>query len=274
MTGPENIAPGFSAGQIRSAALYDRSMKLSSLATAARDDISLGWSSFRRLLGITWSHRGLRALIIVLLAIDLGWVAFFCVAKGLYNTDVHYGLYEMRELRITEEGGHPESYNHVKTALVVLLLAFLAVEKRQIVYLAFALVFGVVLRDDWLALHETWGEYFVDTFRIPAMLGVRDQDIGELITWALLGLLIVPTIVVGLARSDRRHLGVGLAFLIPFGMLLFCGIIVDQGYHTLWDAFPGAGILLDSIEDGGEMVAMTLTCALALGAVREARAGL
>jgi len=236
------------------------------------DLVSLAWGSFRRLFGIVWSSPGLRIFIISLLAIDLCWIAFFAVAKGLSNTGINPSLYEHRELRITTDRSIPEWFNYAKTLLVVVLLGRLWRATTERVYFSMMILFSVVLLDDMLEIHELVGKRFVRLFEMRTLLGLRAQDIGEVITWAILGALVVPLLLAGFARSGRLHRGNGMALLLPFGVLLFCAIFVDQLYSNFWDAFPGAGITLDMIEDGGEMLAITTACAIALGALREQQA--
>ena len=79
---------------------------------------------------------------------------------------------------------------------------------------------------------------------------------------------MVPLILIGLFRSERTHAVNGLALLVPFSALVFFGMFVDQIYHILRHAFFGADILLGMIEDGGEMIAITMACALAAALVK------
>ena len=60
--------------------------------------------------------------------------------------------------------------------------------------------------------------------------------------------------------------------IFSFVALLFFAIVVDQLDGTLGEAFDGAGVILDVVEDGGEMIAITTACALVLGAEHERRA--
>ena len=239
-----------------------------SLFSAGRTWISLAWKKFVQLLRIVWADRTLRFIFATLLAIDLCWTLWFGVAKFLYNTGINLTLYQLRYLRITEEGSWPERFNYVKTLVLVILLGYLARSTRQFIYLALTIVFTAVLLDDSLAIHERLGIYFARILEIRPMFGLRARDFGEVLTWAIFGVILVPLIVAGLARSERTHVVTGAALLVPFGAMLFCAIFMDQIYHVLKDAFFCCGILLDMIEDGGEMVTTTLALALAAALVK------
>jgi len=82
-------------------------------------------------------------------------------------------------------------------------------------------------------------------------------------TWTLLGMLLVPLLIVGFARARREHLRNGLALMVPFAGLLFCVVFVDQLYHSGKHLFFGSGNLIDMVEDGGEMIAITFATAMA-----------
>ncbi|NIT67984.1 MAG: hypothetical protein GWN54_12235, partial [Gammaproteobacteria bacterium] len=53
---------------------------------------------------------------------------------------------------------------------------------------------------------------------------MRGQDIGELITWALIGAIVAPLLLIGIWRTSTEHRQEGLAFLIPFAGLLFSAV--------------------------------------------------
>ena len=229
----------------------------------ARGWVSSGWQRFVQLFGAVWADRTLRSIFLGFLLIDLAWTIWYGVAVGLHEAGITDSWEELVKFHITEEGGYPEYYNYTKTMVLVLLLGRLALSTRQWVYLAYTIVYAVILMDDFLTIHETVGGYLRRTLEIKPILNLRNQDIGEVITWTLMGTLIVPLMIYGFARSDRSHVRNGLALLYPFGMLLFCAIVVDQLYNPFHAIFFGSGILIDMVEDGGEMVAITWTLALA-----------
>jgi hypothetical protein len=124
-------------------------------------------------------------------------------------------------------------------------------------------VFGVVLLDDAMEIHEDLGKHLVGVLDLRPMLGVRSRDVGEVITWAMMGVIVLPFVLAGFAFSKRTHVANGLALLIPFGALVFFAVVVDQAFHIYRDLFFGADIILATLEDGGEMIAVSLECALA-----------
>ena len=234
----------------------------------ARDWVSLTWLRFRELLSAARQDRLVWTGLIVLVSIDLVFSLWFAGTRLLYNMEINQSLYELKFLRIDADGGWPEWYSYAKTLVLILLLGRMALSTRQLIYFALVLVFGIVLLDDSLEIHEDLGKQLVGLLDLRPMLGVRARDVGEVITWAVMGAFALPFVIVGFAFSKRTDVANGLALLLPFGALLFFAIFVDQLFHIWRDLFFGADIILATLEDGGEMLAISLECALAAVLVR------
>ena len=243
------------------------------LFSFARRWATFAWAGFTRLLEAIRADRALFFIFVTLLVIDLCWILWFGAAKLLYNTGITESLYNLKQLRITAEGSYPEWFNWAKTLVLVFLLGRMARSTRQWIYGALTILFAVILMDDSLAIHEKAGKYFVRTLELQPVIGLRAQDVGELITWSILGAILLPLILIGLLRSERAHVANGMALLLPFAALLFCAVFVDQLYHIMHDAFFGAGILLDMLEDGGEMIVITTACMVAAALVKDESSG-
>lgn len=230
----------------------------------------LTWARLVELRGFIRSDRPLYRFGVTLLTVDLVATAWWAGTRLLYNLDITQDLYEIKFLRIDADGGIPEWFNYAKTLFLVCLLVRLYVSKRQMIHAALAALFALVLADDMLEIHESGGKYFARALELRPWQGLRSVDFGELITWGLLGLLILPLLLIGLMRSERSAVVDGLVLLVPVGALVFFGAFIDQLYHVMRDAFFGADIVLGGLEDGGEMVAITLACVLAAAMLRQA----
>jgi hypothetical protein len=84
------------------------------------------------------------------------------------------------------------------------------------------------------------------------------QDFGELIAFPLLYLVPIAIISVGYLQSqgqDRRNteaIGLGCA------ALAFCGIILDFVHAEVYKTYGKGDAVLSLLEDGGELLSMTL----------------
>lgn len=128
-----------------------------------------------------------------------------------------------------------------------------------------AATFLVIVADDAFELHENRGGALSGRLAIPNMLGVRGQDIGELLVWALIGIpvlvLLAATWVFSHTRARRQALlaAAGIALLAVFA----AGF--DLLYHITWwwDWSPRERYLVTLVESVGEMAStgtIMLTC--------------
>ncbi|MCM2131365.1 hypothetical protein [Larsenimonas rhizosphaerae] len=124
-------------------------------------------------------------------------------------------------------------------------------------FLALAFLYAFVWFDDTMMYHEHVGAFLDSHGLVQARGGMRAQDIGELIGW---GLAAIPMALVFLwAWMGRRagDFGMLVVFGCCFGLLVFCGVVVDM----LHIAMGGAEAMdIGWIEDGGEIFSVALAC--------------
>ncbi|MGY1673604.1 hypothetical protein [Geodermatophilus sp. SYSU D00710] len=170
--------------------------------------------------------------------------------------------------------GFAEQWGYLQQATIAFLLVVLALYSRRWVFLPWAAVFAAALADDSLRLHENRGAWLADRLgeRLwfpDGLLGLRANDLGEILVWGLLA--VVPVVAAALLhrRSDAatRRASLGVAALLA-GYVLFGGL-VDQ-LHVLV-MHTAIGDAVGTVEDGGELVVLSLTVAYALGLLAAAR---
>lgn len=162
--------------------------------------------------------------------------------------------------------GFGESLSYVQPVVAaVAILVAAALQRRAWTHLVLAATFLVIVADDAFELHENWGGALSGRLAIPNMLGVRGQDIGELLVWALIGIpvlvLLAATWVFSHARARHQALlaAAGIALLAVFA----AGF--DLLYHITWwwDWSPRERYLVTLVESVGEMAStgiIMLTC--------------
>lgn len=225
------------------------------------------------LIGILRDHRDLRILVVGLLLVDAIFIGLYAVTRACRALEFDPGPLGGVPMRITTDGGYPELFNYGKTLLVAVLAGRLAVFTRQPIHAALAAVYGMILVDDAFTLHEDGGEALVGAWGLGPVGGLRAQDLGELVIWALLGTSAAVLLAWAIRRSHGVQLELGALQLLPLAALVLFGVGVDALYGLAKDAFTGAGLVLACVEDGGEMVAITAACALALATTRSHAAG-
>ncbi|MDQ4142428.1 MAG: glycosyltransferase [Actinomycetota bacterium] len=180
-----------------------------------------------------------------------------------------------REWWLGQEGGYAEWSGYAKSALAVVLLLVLYRRRRQPIELAWAATFLVIALDDALALHERGGIGLAESLGLPDVV-IDAEHLGELVIWGLLAGPLLALLLAWRPRSDAgsKRLSKGLALLVA--ILVVLAVVLDAVQIILTG--PAAPIV-GTIEDGGEMVVMSLVVVWLLAAVvddrrdRKTRAG-
>lgn len=180
-------------------------------------------------------------------------------------------------LDLTEDRGLPEVLGYAFSAVtsVLLLLAFLRTRLRS--YLLVSLVFAFALVDDALRYHENASRILVRALGIPGALGLRPQDLGEMLGWAIAAAAFIPVAVWCLRDRQPADAGVYLVFGSLVLVLASFAVGVDAVHMMmttsgLKEKIFGAEHLLTWAEDGGELLTLALTASCAVTYYEASRA--
>ena len=158
---------------------------------------------------------------------------------------------------IETDNGYAEAYQHFKFVAIILVFAYLCIVKKIRHFLPWAVLFTYFLLDDSLQLHERLGSVIASAIPITPPFGLRRQDLGELSVTVTAGLLILPSLLWAYysAQPLIRQIFHKLALLL--GLLVVFGVGVDM-VHTAFMDHPIISPLLALVEDGGEMLVISL----------------
>lgn len=205
------------------------------------------------------------SFLITLLTIDLIFVIVHVLRILLTEQGPgESSLLEDSRLSLGADRGYGEWYGYAKLIFCVVALVILTIRRAGPAYAAWALVLLIVLIDDSLLLHETFGGEIAKRLNLAPAFGLRAQDLGELLAWAIVSLALLVVLVTMHRRSslDVRRDSRGLAVLIV--VLGFFGVAVDM----LQIEATGAGWLshlAGLVEDGGELVVISMLAAFVVG---------
>ena len=181
---------------------------------------------------------------------------------------------------LEQDGGVGEIFQYAKELWIVLLFTLLAVRRFQLNHLTWAVLFGYLFVDDALQLHEKAGEMVARASTSETIAGLRAEDVGELTVYIVFGLLAVLLISATLLRSNAETKTVCLRFVIIMGLLFATAVLADLVHSrisNICDAFgipEGIKIVLyyglGIVEDGGELLVMSLAGAYAFDVYRKA----
>jgi hypothetical protein len=166
------------------------------------------------------------------------------------------------------DGGYAEQFGYLQQGAIALLLLVLALITRRGVFAAWGSLYACALADDSLRLHENKGAWLADRIGehlwFPdGLLGLRANDLGEILVWGLLAVLPLAAVVLLHRRSDpvTRRLSLGVAVLLA--AYVVCGGVIDQLHVLVMNTAVGDAV--GTLEDGGEMIVLSLTVAYAAG---------
>ncbi len=170
---------------------------------------------------------------------------------------------------------------YLKWAAIVFFLGISATRSRVLVLGALSALFGYILLDDTLQLHEQAGAYFADTLGLHTVMAVPAEDVGQLLFLGTVGLVSAAFLAAGYLAATPKWRQVAIVFFAGILGLAFFGVLVDCVHSMTNSLAPGLkqkilDVTLAIFEDGGEMIVASLLCALAVAVwydTRETEAG-
>lgn len=210
-------------------------------------------------------------LLVPLLLVDLAFVVVSVVHEARFGID----LQDPSPWALEADGGYSETWGYVLQAALAVSLVVLAVLSRRPVWVGWAALFAAALADDKLRLHENKGAWLADRlgerlwFPPDGFLGLRANDLGEILVWGLLSVVPLAVVVLCLRTSDRRTRRANLGVAVLVAAYVFFGGVVDQ-LHVLVLDTPLEGVM-GTVEDGGELVVLSVTVTFVVGLLGRAR---
>jgi hypothetical protein len=202
----------------------------------------------------------------ILISIDAALIALHAARYAFPSLHVWY-------LSVQEDHSLAEWWQYVKEAAIAVAMLRVAMLKHNRAYLAWAILFAYLLLDDSMRLHDQAGAALGLAMHFEGIFGLRPQELGELIFLGLMGPLIIAMIAA--AYFDRRCADdefrqVSRWMIGMMIVLLFFGVALDM-LHEMVSFWVPLRKLVGGMEDGGEMVVMSLICWYVLGLVAKAR---
>jgi len=228
----------------------------------------------------TRAGRGLVILLLVLLALDLCFM-------GLHVLHKTVPAFGDPTFSLEQERGLAEYFQYAQEFIILAGLVAAGRRRRARVYFAWALLFLFFLLDDSLAIHEHLADWTRDTLHLaggapppapgapPDLRQFQGRNYGEMLIYAAYAVVLLLPLVVGYMRTRDREARAAsrclIALLLVFGF--FAGgvdalhgvlVFIKQSRGELPRAVTGMTTLL---EDGGEMVTMSVIAWFALSLV-------
>ena len=165
------------------------------------------------------------------------------------------------QLNISEEGGLAEWFEYGLTLAAAAWMAQLWRRERAPAFLAAALTFLWLTLDNSLGMHEAGGAGLAPL--LAGVAGDRAADLGELMVFGLVALALVAMLRAAIVASDRGAGARVICIMLPVALGAGFGVAMDFISHLISGGPPHLGLILDFIEDSGELAMLCLAVALA-----------
>jgi len=176
----------------------------------------------------------------------------------LHWLHLHSGVLGSELWAIDHDRGYAEMFQYLKYLGVMLALARLFGRIRLPMLLLWIGVYGFLLLDDSMRIHERFGLHMMAWAHLDDFGGLRGRDLGELIYAALGAAALAPVLVLGYVRSSPMARAISADLLLLLIALLLFAVGGDAIHRLL------SGTALDAfaaiLEDGGEMLVLSITC--------------
>jgi hypothetical protein len=201
--------------------------------------------------------RAMRLFLLLLVCGDLVYMAIhigYLTVPGMRGA--HYSL--------ETDGGLAEFYQYMKQLWLAVCLMTAFLRRRHLVLLAWSGFFGFLLLDDALQLHERGGLWLGRHFGFPAIAGLRPEDLGELIVAGVVGASLLVVLAIAWWRDREPTWRLSKDLLVLTAALGACGVLVDSLHVVAYFRAPMLSAPLAFVEDGGELLIVSLMTAWAL----------
>ena len=229
------------------------------------------WAILKNLVNDFKQDRTAVVVFTYLLLLDAAFIAVHIFLWMLKEKGIDIGFLSDVHFSLLKDQGYGEWFDYAKIVFASGLLLCVWWERRQAIYMVLSFIFALVVIDDSMAVHEAGGHLLLGWVSRDTSLGLHMRDLGELAVWALLGSFALALFVYGYRKSQPEDASIGVYFAVCLALLIVFAIGVDM-LHAVAPTRALDG-LFGIIEEGGEMVVLSLACALTVFVFRHWQRG-
>lgn len=224
----------------------------------------------RALTNVGEKRTELRLYVGLLLAGDALFTLLH-LAQGLAR---HFGfntpILADPKLALTFSGGYGEVFIFAQLFVLTGILARIGIWTKQPIFLLWAVIYFYVLLDDSFNIHGYLGGLLAPSLPTSGMVGLSQQHAGELLSWLAIGCAALAGLKQANSHSGTEYKEISRPLYWTFGLLVFFAVGVDTLQQISVGVSPLINSLVAMIEEGGEMIAVTLTIGAAIVLSRKA----
>lgn len=210
---------------------------------------------------LTPRGRFLRRAVLIALVVDILILVLSIVAHYTAQNGGPVGrFFDLWIWDASEDWSLSEIAGYIQLTTAAILLLATARATKSTVYRIWAYLFLFLVADDALLLHERIGKRVALFLHFPSIGDLRPVDLGELAVWGFAGAVLGLLLLRSYLKTDRAYRRDSWWLLGATATLAFPAVILDMVDIVIWKMFGGADLsfILDDVEAGGELMAMTL----------------
>ncbi|XCN75107.1 MAG: hypothetical protein Q3M24_10355 [Candidatus Electrothrix aestuarii] len=192
----------------------------------------------------------------LLLFLMLLFLADF-VFIALHSIEALTSLIENDLYSLYKDGGYSEIYQYIKWFWIIILISYLSITNKSIHYGSWVLIFTYILFDDAFEIHENLGRNITEYLTFLQPLGLRIQDIGELVISSFAGIILLFFIAFSYMHGNERFRKISRDMFVLLSVSAFMSIFFDIAHSSIHIGRITTGIF-GVAEDGGEMFSASL----------------
>jgi hypothetical protein len=209
---------------------------------------------------ISQRYAGTLLLLALMVAVDL----LFILVHMLHAWSPWL---DARHFALDADRGMAEQYQYMKLLWLCACLSMAFWQTRAWVYLGWLALFGFLLVDDATQFHERLSTPLSTYLGFAPAFGLRAKDFGEILIAALIGGIAVALVLLTFWRGTKQAKHISADLLCLLCVLAFFGVFFDALHTIAYFEMPALNVALTLIEDGGEMIVVSVITAYAFDVV-------
>jgi hypothetical protein len=204
-----------------------------------------------------FTNQGSISFLALLISIDLAFIITHIVYENL-------AIVEYDNFSITKDRGYSEIFQYLKLGLIAICFGTLNFLRKRRIYAAWSLLSLIILLDDMFVLHEKVGKRLAIVLSLPSVFGLNSYHFGEFLVYIAYGAIFLAIAFASYrSKQDYATKKLTKTLIILFAIFAAFGGIVDTT-HSLLNYFLESqklaflDIAFDVIEDGGELIVMSV----------------
>lgn len=174
-----------------------------------------------------------------------------------------YGLLTSGKFYLYEDRGYPELLSYLNAAVASALFCLAAIFSRKAAYLTISGIMLFIMIDDAAMVHEQVGDFLAQALDLKPVFGLSPDDFAELFYFFGFGLFAFGILVISYFKTDAEARKYIIGFIMLMGLLAVFVVLIDI-VHSITARFGG-------IEDGGEMIVLSMIAGLGAHAASKTR---